>query len=37
MMDGRLACWEKKELEWKKSWIFNLWLWRLSNLRAKDL
>jgi hypothetical protein len=23
-MDGRLTCWEKKELEWKKSWIFNL-------------
>jgi len=37
MMDGGLACWDKKELEWKKSWIFNLLAMEAINLRAKDL
>jgi hypothetical protein len=37
MMDGRLACWERKELEWKKNWIFNLLATKALNLRAKDL
>jgi len=37
MMDGGLACWERKKLEWKKSWIFNLLAMEAHNLRAKDL
>ena len=36
-MDGGLACWDKKELEWKKSWIFNLLAMEALNLRAKVL
>jgi hypothetical protein len=27
----------RKELEWKKSWIFNLLATEALNLRAKDL
>ena len=36
-MDGRLTCWEKKELEWRKSWIFKSLAMEDLNLRAKDL
>jgi len=37
MMDRGLACWERKKLEWKKSWIFNLLATEALHLRAKEL